>query len=52
MIDSVQTLIHLARKQPDGSWRFEQLSDPNGMLTITTIGFNLSLSEIYFGAEI
>ncbi|HET9825421.1 MAG TPA: Uma2 family endonuclease, partial [Chitinophagaceae bacterium] len=51
MIDSLQRFIQLGRKQPDGSWRFEQISDPNAMLSITTIDFSVSLSEIYFGAE-
>jgi Uma2 family endonuclease len=51
MIDSRQILIQLGRKQPDGSWRFEQISDRNGELNITTIDFTLPLSEIYFDAE-
>ena len=51
MIDSMQRLIQLGRKQTDESWRFEQIADPNGILKITTIEFNLSLSEIYFDAE-
>jgi Uma2 family endonuclease len=51
MVDSRQILIQLGRKQPDGSWRFEQISQPNSVLKITTIEFNLPLSEIYLGAD-
>ena len=51
MIDSRQILIQLGRKQSDGSWRFEQISDPKDVLSITTIEFNLPLSEIYLGAD-
>ena len=51
MIDSMKRLIQLGRRQPDGSWRVEEVSEPNGVLNITAIDFNLSLSEIYAGAE-
>jgi Uma2 family endonuclease len=51
MIDSRQVLIQLGRKQPDGSWRFEQISEPGGALNIMTVEFNLLLSEIYLGAD-
>jgi Uma2 family endonuclease len=49
MIDSTEMLIQLGRKHPDESWRFEQISDPHGLLNITTIEFSLPLSEIYSG---
>ncbi|HEV8283253.1 MAG TPA: Uma2 family endonuclease [Chitinophagaceae bacterium] len=52
MIDSLQRFIQLGRKQFDGSWRFEQISDPNGVLTIKTIDLDLPLSEIYDSTEL
>ena len=52
MIDSQKKLIQLGRKQADGSWRFEQISNSNEILNIKTIDFDLPLSEIYFGTEI
>ena len=52
MIDSQKKLIQLGRKQADGSWRFEQISNPNEILNIKTIDSDLPLLEIYFGTEI
>lgn len=49
MIDSLKQFIQLARKQPDGSWMFEQVIDPAAALFIRSIQFQLPLSEIYTG---
>ena len=47
MIDSLKKFIQLARKQPDGAWMFEDISDPEASLFIRTINFHLPLQEIY-----
>ena len=47
MIDSLKKLIQLARKQTNGSWVFEEITDPTAALFIRTINFHLPLQEIY-----
>ena len=47
MIDSSKRFTHIARKQADGAWRFENISDPTGSLFIRTINFTLPLRHIY-----
>ena len=47
MIDSLKKFIQLARKQPDGAWMFEDISNPEASLFIRTINFQLPLQEIY-----
>jgi Uma2 family endonuclease len=47
MIDSLKQFIQLARKQPDGSWMFEDISDATTSLFIHSIQFHFPLSEIY-----
>jgi Uma2 family endonuclease len=47
MIDSLKKFIQLARKQADGAWVFETVSDPAAALFIRTIHFYLPLQEIY-----
>lgn len=47
MIDSLKKFIQLARKQSDGAWRFEEISNPDAALFIRSIHFHLPLQEIY-----
>ena len=47
MVDSLKKFIQLARKQTDGSWMFEDISDTSASLFIRTINFTLTLQEIY-----
>jgi Uma2 family endonuclease len=47
MIDSLKQFIQVVRKQPDGSWMFEDINDVSASLYIRTIDFYLPLSEIY-----
>ena len=47
MIDSLKKFIQLARKQTDGSWMFEDISDTAASLFIRTINFTLPLRHIY-----
>ncbi len=49
MVDFQKKLAQLARKQPDGSWLFEEVSDVSALLFIQTIDFSLLLEEIYAG---
>ena len=51
MIDSRKQFIQLGRKQADGSWMFEYISDANASLFIRTIDFFLPLSAIYKGMD-
>ena len=47
MIDSLQKMIQLARKQADGAWKFENIIDAGSSLFIRTIDFHLPIEEIY-----
>ena len=47
MIDSLKKFIQLVRRQPDGAWMFEDISNPEASLFIRTINFHLYLQEIY-----
>ncbi|MEP6747543.1 MAG: Uma2 family endonuclease [Bacteroidota bacterium] len=47
MIDSLRKFIHLARKQDNGHWIFENISDPAASLFIRTINGHFPLAEIY-----
>jgi Uma2 family endonuclease len=47
LIDSLKKFIQLARKQADGAWVFENISDHTSSLFIRTIDFYLPIAEIY-----
>jgi Uma2 family endonuclease len=47
MIDSLKKCIQLARKQSNGAWMIENITDPTASLFIRTIDFHLSIDEIY-----
>ncbi|MFT3935392.1 MAG: Uma2 family endonuclease [Chitinophagaceae bacterium] len=47
MIDSQKIFIQLNRKQLDGTWVIEMITDLNASLTITSIDARLLLKEIY-----
>jgi Uma2 family endonuclease len=49
MIDSERWHIIISRKQPDSSWKFEELHEDASYLFIQTINFSLPLSELYDG---
>ena len=51
MIDTMRKLIIVSRKQPGNSWVFENI-DEHGTLTIQTIGFTITLQEIYNGTAL
>ena len=47
LIDSVACYVQTARKQADGSWKFEETTDTNTSLHIQTINHSIPLQEIY-----
>lgn len=47
MIDSLKQCIQAVRKQANGEWQLEAITDPAASLFIKTIGFHLPLEEIY-----
>ena len=47
MISSTGVYIHISRKQDDGSWKFEEITDPNTSLFINTIEHNIAIQDIY-----
>ena len=50
MIDSLKPLVIVSRRQPGNSWVFENIDE--GAFTMQTIGFTLTLQEIYDGTDI
>lgn len=52
MIDSQKKFIRVGRKQPDGSWKFEDIDSTKSHLTIQTIQFDLPLAKIYHNTGI
>lgn len=49
MIDSTKRSLIVVRRQPDDSWKFQDLDETDAALVIETIGFKLPLAEIYKG---
>jgi Uma2 family endonuclease len=47
MIDSAKRFAQAVRKQPDGAWRFEDITNTNDVLFINTVNMNLSFDDIY-----
>lgn len=47
LINSTNVYIQAGRKQADGSWKFEDIRDINTALSVTTIGYQIPLADIY-----
>ncbi|TMI75053.1 MAG: Uma2 family endonuclease [Bacteroidetes bacterium] len=47
MIDSAKRFAQVVRKQPDGAWRFEDISGTHDALFISIVNLNLSFDDIY-----
>ena len=47
LIDSKMQHVFASRKQPDNSWKFEQIEDADASLFIESIKFSLPLKDIY-----
>lgn len=43
--------IRIGRRQPDNSWKYEEVSDKNGQLIIQTIQHQILLNDIYDGIK-
>ncbi|WP_133176862.1 Uma2 family endonuclease [Terrimonas sp.] len=49
MIDSVKMFIRTGRKQADNAWRFEEYKEKTDAMCINSIGFTVTLQDIYEG---
>jgi Uma2 family endonuclease len=47
MIDSAKRFAQTVRKQDDGAWRFEDITESAARILIQTISFNISFDDIY-----
>lgn len=47
LINSTNTYVQAARRQADGSWKFEDIRDMDASLSINTIGQTVPLRDIY-----
>jgi Uma2 family endonuclease len=47
MIDSAKQFVQAVRKQQDGAWRFEDITDTTSMLFIRTINMAVPFADIY-----
>ncbi len=52
MVDTAKRLIHVVRKEPNGSWNLENISESDPSVFIQTINYQLFLSDIYKGTGI
>ena len=52
MIDTVKRFIQLMRKEENGAWRFEEVTDESGELYIKTITFSISFDDIYRNTDL
>lgn len=47
MIDSANRFAQVVRRQKDGAWRFDDVTDPHGELEIQSIQLKISFQDIY-----
>jgi Uma2 family endonuclease len=47
LVDSTSCYVQIARRQPGGSWKFEETTDIHASLFIETIGHEIPLEKIY-----
>lgn len=47
LIDSTSYYIQVGRRQPDDSWKFEDIRDLSASLLINTIGQQIPMQEVY-----
>ena len=47
MIDTKKRLVQAVRKQTDGAWRFEDITNADGELYIPTTQFRVTFNDIY-----
>jgi Uma2 family endonuclease len=51
LVNSTSVLISTITKKEDGLWKFENITDLNALLTISAIGQQLPLGDIYDGVS-
>lgn len=49
MIDSLRRLVHIARRQPDKSWKTETLDENATELIIESVNYRFSIDRLYDG---
>jgi Uma2 family endonuclease len=47
MIDAAKRFVQVVRKQPDGAWRFNDITETTSILQIHTIDFNILFDDLY-----
>lgn len=47
MIDAAKRFVQVVRKQADGAWRFEDLTEPFNSFFIQTIGLSITFNDLY-----
>ena len=47
LINTTKYFVEISRRQEDNSWMFEEISNADSYLNITTIDFQISLEELY-----
>jgi Uma2 family endonuclease len=47
MIDAAKRFAQVVRKQTDGAWRFENITEATSVLQIQTINFSISFDDLY-----
>lgn len=47
MIDTAKRFIQLMRKEANGAWRFEEITEPPGELYIQSINHKISFTDLY-----
>ena len=52
MIDSSKRFVQTVRKERNGAWRFEDVTDPTSFFRIETIGFDFSIEDLYRNTSI
>ena|SRR5260221_1073687 len=47
MIDATKRFAEVVRKELNGAWRFDDITDPSAGFRIETIGFSISFDDLY-----
>jgi len=47
MIDAAKRFAQAVRKEANGAWRFENISEATSILQIQTINFHITIDDLY-----
>ena len=47
LVDSTKSFVEISRREENGAWKFETISDPDGQLFISSIGISIPMAEVY-----